>query len=264
MARPRLNPDWLSTAERIRSELEAADFGNRGQIFRQHAESGVHSVASLRRDVTAAGFIASVGKIRPEFAANLRKLSSSSVTEVARLYRSAPERAVQQAEAAAKGLLTSAQMNAERSQRPIQAGRQVRQQQKTLFFNFIAAHEQRIDGYLGEGVYGLPDARLVLLDGTNSSGVVAFARVGEPDADVAQLLTYLGLLRYYEYVFLGISAGRLPARWAKYLQMTDPQFKRALDPEGLGISIYGPSARGFSNLIEEHPWPEYGRRKSPV
>ena len=257
MARPRLNPDWLSTAERIRSELADAEFGGREAIFRRNAEKGVHSVASLRRDVTAATFIASVEKLRPEFGAVLRTLSSSMVTELARLYRTDPEGAVQKSIATAKGLLTGTEMTKGRTRRPIQASRRLREHQKRSFFEFVKAHEPRISGYWDEEVFGLPNTRVVFLDGVDSQGVVAYAHVDDKGARVTQLLTYLGLLRYYDYVFLGISLDHLPTRWAKYLYLTDPKGLRVLDPQGLGISIYGPSAVDFSNLIETHTWPEH-------
>lgn len=180
------------------------------------------------------------------------------------MYRSDPEGAVQKANAAAQGFLTGAQVTAERTHRPILASRQMRQRQKGFFFEFIRTRERRISGYTREGVYGLPDTNVVFLDNVKLLGVVAFAHVGEPDASVAQLLTYLGLLKYYEHVFLGISSSHLPPRWAKYLQLTDPEYKRMLDPAGLGVTIFGPSVMGFSNLIEEHDWLDDNGTSDPV
>jgi len=263
MARPRLNPDWLATAEKVREELGDVEFGGRERIFRRYAESRGISVASLRRDVTAAGFIALVEQARPGFSATLRKLSSSAVTELARLYKNDPDGAVAKASAVAKGLLTGAQMTSGRAHRPIQVRRQERQRQKRSFFEFIETHERRITGYWRDGVYGVPDTRLVFLDNIEPRGVVAFAHIGERDANVAQLLTYLGLLRHYDFVFLGIGSRVLPPKWARYLYLTDPKCMRVLDPEGLGIFIYGPSTEGFSNLIETHTWPEHEGHKWP-
>ena len=207
MARP-LNENWLPIADEIRAEIGRAEVGEKGAIVRRFAEETGYSKSSLNRDITAAGFIAEVTSEFPGFTADLRKLGSSTVNEVARLFRKNRSSAIKYARSAADGTLTRREIVWERNPRLGRKQRAYQHQElrpKQLeFLEFIKGEAKLpVLRVIDPKPNGLPIVASTPLN--IGMGCAAFHTMAKATPSAERLLPYLALLSFYDVVFLGIN-----------------------------------------------------------
>jgi hypothetical protein len=242
MARPR-NPNWLATADEIREQIAASHFGQKNAIFRRYAEETGYAVSSLKRDVIAANFIAEARSQNPAFAADLRKLGSTTVTELARLFRENPAKALETARSAAHGTATRNDIVVERRVRP-RADNAVRRHKNVAEFLYFLQRNGSLPGSLeaAEKVRFGPPHTGAFRSVTGETACVAYIQVNGPDTNPDALHFHLGLLLFYDHVFLGVPIVHLPEDWIETLK----SMKTAPDR----LHVFGQDSGGYMEL-----WP---------
>lgn len=214
-----MNESWLARAERIRAEIAEAEHGEKGAIVNKHAEETGYSVPSLNRDMTAAGFIAQRDADLPEFAKELRRLSSSVVNELARLFKMDKAKAVEQARMAVRGDATRREIIQRRDPR-LQRKRQQRSTQQSEFYEFIKTERDPRFSLTPDmpPLSGLPRAITFEARG-GVSACAAFVPASKFPPPPSRIVSYLSFLLFYDVLFLGVDSSGLPYDWAQHIEM---------------------------------------------
>jgi hypothetical protein len=208
-------------AERLRRELQAAKYGTKAAILQRYSdETGFHP-ASLRRDVMALDFIDRVEKQHPEFAAELRKLGSTSILELSRLYETDPAGAQEAALAAVSGKETRRQLSARRPKYESELRRGIRKEALRAFESIASryylerfGHRASLAGCAeGELETGIHFSRR----STRGSVCFAYCRLKGTKGTLKQFLPYLGLCQLFGELLMAIDLGEVPEDWWRAL-----------------------------------------------
>lgn len=213
---PRPPSDWLPRARKLRKELRDAHFGDKREIFEKHAESTGYTVETLKKEVTAADFVARMEGEFAEFAGHLKALGVAAVVELARLYRDDKQSAIERAREVAEGQRPWTDIRRFRKTSQFAESNNKRRALLETLVEYVES--QRGTFRVRESVpTSAPGASLAYRLDRGGELCVALQLVGNM-ASYDKLAACLALLAFYDVVIVGIDQFKVPHEWLHFLQ----------------------------------------------